>query len=362
MKRGLATAICALVGSGIALAQDLKPYDVPDLGMSISYPKSWGVVWNKKLEMTTFTIPLGSSGSTARADVFASATRDSIDVWQEVQVRVNGAMQREIERQWQEEVLGVPMLYTKLRYVAGSEATTTLIGLLYASSPRKFHFRLTAPSAGFEQAEAEWRNVLVTLRTASGSLPTPEDPTLAPKTDPFKKPEKVLPPVPTVSLKPNSDAPQQKRPGEVSLTAKTGNTEVRVWIPKGWIANWSDGVWKLSRPDFSSIVILEPASMLDSPKPEAALSKASAKRLEEFTQVELREEPKPRRNAAGAILAWVERHGKTTDGFFATIDAVGRSGDYYWRVGIECRDGKNFSRERGEIMKLLDKITIEPVQ
>lgn len=362
MKRGIAAAATVWLASAWAMGQDVKAYNIPDLGMSLSYPKAWGMVWNKKLEMTTFTIPVGDTGATAKAEVFASATRDSIEVWQEVQIRVNAAMKREIERQWQEEVLGVPMLYTKLRYVAGSEPTTTLIGLLYASSPRKFHFRLTAPSSSFDEAESLWRSVLVSLRTASGSLPAPEDPSLAPKVDPFKKPEKIVPPPPTVVLKPKPDSPQSKRRGEISLSAKAGAAEVKVWIPKGWIANWSDGVWKLMRPDFSGTVILEPASMLDSPKPDSALSKASAKRLEMFTSVELREEPKPRSNAAGAILAWVERKGKSADGFLATVDAVGRNGDYYWRVAVECRDQGRYQRDRGEIMKLLDKMTIEPVQ
>ncbi|MBV6457542.1 MAG: hypothetical protein HONBIEJF_00655 [Fimbriimonadaceae bacterium] len=362
MKRATTAALLVWLSTVGASAQEVKQYSVPDLGMSFAYPKHWGMVWNKKLEMTTFTIPVGDSGATAKAEVFASATRDSIEVWQEVQVRVNGAMQREIERQWQEEVLGVPMLYTKLRYVVGSEPTTTLIGLLYASSPRKFHFRLTAPSSAFDQAEADWRNVLVTLRTASGALPSPEDPTQAPKIDPFKKPEKVVPPPPTVVLKPKPEAPLGTQRGEISLSAKAGATEVKVWIPKGWVANWSDGVWKLTRPDFSGAVVLEPASMLDSVKPESALSKASAKRLDMFTVVELREEPKPRANGAGAILAWVERRGKSGEGFLATLDAVGRAGDYYWRAAFECRDAERYRRERGEVMKLLDKITIEPAQ
>jgi len=362
MKRCLAVAVWVGLVSTWVSAQDTKPYSIPDLGMSISYPKTWGMVWNKKLEMTTFTIPVGASGVVAKAEVFASATRDSLEVWQEVQVRINAAMQREIERQWQEEILGVPMLYTKLRYVAGSEPTTTLIGLLYASSPRKFHFRLTAPSSAFDLAESEWRNVLVSLRTASGALPAPEDPTLAPKVDPFKKPEKVIPPPPTVTLRPKPESTQSKQHGEISLSAKAGATDVKVWIPKGWIASWAEGVWKLSRPDFSGVVVLEPASTLDSVKAEVALSRSSAKRLELFSSIDMREEPKPRFNAAGVSVAWVERRGKSAEGFLATIDAVGRSGDLYWRASFECRDGNRYQRERGEILKLLDKISIEPAQ
>jgi hypothetical protein len=352
-------ALFAVILAQLGWSQELKTYAVPDLGMSFSYPKSWGMSWNKRLEMTTFTIPLVGSGSAAKCEVFASPTRDSIEVWQEVQVRVNTSLKREVERQWQEEILGVPMLYTKVRYLQGSEPTVTPVGLLYASSPRKFHFRLTAPSASFDAAEAEWRNVLLSLRTASGALPTPEDPTLAPNVDPFKKPEKVLPPPPVVSLKPLPPSGRKTNKGEVRLSTKAGGNEVAIFMPKGWIAEWADGLWRLSRPGLSLLVTLEAASILDSPKPGVALSRAAAQSLTNFESVAVREEPKPIVNSAGANVAWVERVGKSPTGFLATIDAVGDSGDFYWRLTGQFRNEKAYRSEREELRKLMDRLSIE---
>src|SRR4051812_31553063 len=96
-------AVIALPQQPTAQA-DTATYINSRLDLRLSYPKTWQVSTNKKGE-TRVLVPVEGSSEKALLEIFPVSFRSDASVWQLSQVGVNKTMKREIDRQWQEELL-----------------------------------------------------------------------------------------------------------------------------------------------------------------------------------------------------------------------------------------------------------------
>lgn len=204
-------------------APETATYNNFVLNLAFSYPKSWSVSTNNKKETTKMTIPLGGS-TKATVEIFDAIYGAEPDAWQKVQIDINKQLGREIVRQWQEEILGVPMLFTKVHYYDKGVDTQALTGLLYNRSYKKLLLRMVAPTGSYDAVELDLRNALQSLRTLNGSTlkpETPNRPVLPEETKPDINPGVVK----VTYLKPTS-AKERIRKGEQVEKLVTGGKSV----------------------------------------------------------------------------------------------------------------------------------------
>lgn len=342
------------------------------IGISITHPTGWKIV-PKKTD-AWITVPL-KEGTAHAAIYFVAATYNAdIEIWQKSQEHANNQLGFEIIKQWQEEILGVPMLLTKVRSGAGKltsaikavpelpsdQPLVTLIGLVYSRTPRKLLFRLTAPEAAFDDAEFIWRQALQTLRTVDGTIPLPEDPKREPDPLPVPGKKPAGPPVKTaIGLTPaNGNAGNVKAPKTQDLTV--AGRKVVFHFPEGWTAVPGENgllTLKTATPDVS--VTVQVNSILDSAPPMRALVKASGESLKSFEKVETREENVPKANKAGAVTVRIWRTGVGSAGPIWTFEAVGGKEDFYFLIRQQGA-GKVDPAVRAAMESLLDQISLEP--
>ena len=143
--------------------QDTQTYSDIQLGLSFSHPSTWiiekplvakNTKKGRKLASDAgtvhFRIPLTGAVDDADLIIVRAAFSGSPDTWQKVQMDANQNLKRQVERQWQQEILGVPLLLTKIDYSENGSSKVTLTGLLYNDSPNKLLFRLTGPASDFD--------------------------------------------------------------------------------------------------------------------------------------------------------------------------------------------------------------------
>lgn len=350
--------LACIAGFAIVTApqSDEKTFTDTELGLSFTHPKSWQVARDRS-KAWKINIPL-EGGAKGTLEIFAVSFREPADRWQEYQALANQNLKRTVDRQWQEEILGVPMLLTRIYYSQKDVPMATLVGLLYGAVPKKMNFRLTAPASGFEQAEQEWRTALQSLRTISGKLPDTEDPTKPPP-DPVLQP--TTPKNQAVLKPPSQEKPTRKVRGRNKLATKAAGRDVVFTFPGGWTATTDGDGFLLTRNGFKGRLRLEVLGTLDSPPANRALSAITAEALGEFSKVTLRDEPRPSYNKAGAMVTWVRREGFNVDKPLFIHQAAGECGDYYWLIDYRSDDPRIARRERGAIEELLDIAFVELV-
>jgi hypothetical protein len=327
-----------LVGASMAAAQETRTYTNSALGLSLTIPAGWTVETNRRQE-TKFGFT--TTGGPATVEIFPSAFRQDAELWQRLQNEISRQLDRQVERQWQEVLLGVPLLMSKINYPIGGEATSTLVGLLYTATRTKLHFRLTSPSRGYDEAEAAWRAALQTLRTTSGELPVTEDPT---RPQPPAKPRReASEPRPIGGAKP---APVARRSASY-LDAVLGDRPVRLYHAPGWSFAVQDGGYLAQRAGLEGKFRVRLRSRLDSPAADQALAEEVAMALARFSSVEFRIDTNPTRNAAGAMVSTVLRQGITGGGPIVRWNAIGVNGDLFWQAEYEgTPDQHRRDRER----------------
>lgn len=300
-----------------------------ELGLSLQHPASWTV--EKRDISTVFLLPAAPGGDAPIIEIFKVNFRRAADEWQTIQAQQAQVMRRELDRQWQESVLGVPLLMTQISYRDGGLRMVNLNGLLYADTPNKMLFRLTAPSDAYDSALAAWREVLLSLRTLDNQLPTAEDPT-RPEQDPVETETAPVRPATTVTLRPQGGFNGTPVLGDVGLRTAVGGREVIVRLPTGWVATEVDGGWTLRNAAVPGDVELSlGAEAADMPAIRAFLILTNAS-LEEFDSVRVRKEPLPKLNRAGASLFVMERYGKKGEEERAIVQAVGGANGFYWQM------------------------------
>lgn len=339
--------LCAL-----ALTQTpaTKSFVIRDQGLVMEIPASWRTANERVRQVVTFPV----TGGVAEVSVFATQYLQPAEDWQRMQVTVNEQLNRKIERQWDEEFLGVPMLFTRLSHSEPRVGDVgTLIGLLYARTQNKFHFRMVTPLAGYEEAETAWRNALLTLRTTTGSLPEREDGTTA---RPRPTPETVDP---TRTLNLSSVGQRTEPLGPVRAAFNVSGRQGVLRFPKGATLTGS-GPFDLQFDGVGNIKV-EVFSSLDSPASGVSLMQAVNKELDRFTSVELRENIGPKRNRVGQQCFIVHRRGKASSGDLWVSRAVVDAGAFYATFFFESTSPSQFSKARRVIEALVERTGFEPI-
>ncbi len=332
------------------LVQDVKTFEDRETGFAFSYPATWE--WRKERLYSIFTIPL-EGGAKAQVQVINVKFRQQPDAWQTAQSDVAKTMSRTVDRQWDEVILGVPLLLSQLSYKEGEAPMNSLVGLLYSNTQAKMSFRLTSPAPGYSQAEAAWRGALNSLKTVSGSLPGAEDPTKPPQgsggvgTDSGPKATKILPDKPKASRLPKGI---KREPIEAL------GQQMEVLLPKAWSLTKKETGYVLTRSDWSGEVGFDfgAGAILDMRKAVLASSNNAGAFLSEVSH---RSETGPTPNSAGADLFIIERRGKgvVSEGvsFDGTIMTTGgHSGLYYWVTSFRAPAGKELRKSVDHLREL----------
>ncbi|MBC8064323.1 MAG: hypothetical protein H7Y17_05800 [Chlorobia bacterium] len=356
MRTALLFSFFSIVSfSATANAQDQTLLEMPDLGLAMSHPKNWQVTPVKKSPDMKVLIPIEGSSQRATLELYNVSFSSEKDVWQLGQKAINERMRRELMRQWEEELLGVPMLLTKVSFSDKEGQQILMTGLVYSRTAKKLMFRLSAAPDDFDKAEFAWRQTMNTFRTGRAWLP--EDPTKKP--DP-KDPQRTQLPTPVVTNPNSLDGQNKTTKPPVSIEATISGRKVEIRIPGEWAGKvGEDGAILLTNPDVGSQVRLTLASALDSDPPQRALLAASSKTLGDFQKVNKRDESVPEKNRAGASAAAVWRSGTTAQGDLFSCDGVCFNGDFYFVVSYRSTNASKIGGERKAIENLLQNSTIQ---
>lgn len=347
--------VTALAFAGFANAQKATILEMPDLGLAMTHPDDWQITTVKKSNDVKALIPIEGSSQKAVLELYHVSFNSEKDVWQLGQKAINERMKREVMRQWEEELLGVPMLLTKVNFVDKDGPQILMTGLIYSRTGKKLMFRLAAAPDDFDKAEFAWRETMNTFRT--GRQWTPEDPTQKP--DP-NAPVKTPMPTPAI-VKPKSlDEETKTTKPPVAIAATVAGRKVEFRIPGEWAGKvLENGSIALTHPDVAGTVSVTLATTLDSDPPEKALLAASSLSLKDYQKVSKRDETRPAKNRAGSSVATVWRSGTTGQGDLFTCDAVGSNGDFYFVLAYRTANAGKVGAERKLIESLLQNCTVE---
>lgn len=312
-------------------------------GLELQYPSNWK--FEKKKNFVAWTIP--TAAGPARVELFATNYRKDAESWQKIQAQVNTDMKREVVRQWEEVLLGVPLLLTQVQY----DNKTLLIGILYSASRDKFHFRLESPSSGFDEAESAWKSTLNTLRPIGGAMPSVEDGQKPVDPTPTKEPT-------TVTFSSSSAKPAKPSKGE--MKASVANRDVTLFFPENWTLTAKDGFYELKNPDLSGTARIELYSTIDSPEGGVTAMKWMNQDLDHFDKVLSRENLGPKLNSVGANMFYGTRIGQKDGKPRNVIAGVADYQGYYFFLVYESSDeAATFTKKRKLIESFFDKTRLQ---
>lgn len=319
----MTTALLAAIALRTLITQgEGKRVDLALIALSFNCPKDWVVTVDKKKNVKiVFPVPSGSTAATV--EIFPTNFVGEKDQWQLIQAEFVRTSKRELVRQWEEEILGVPLLLTRANFLDGTTQRSTVNALLYNDSARKMWFRLTAAPEDFDSADYAWRTALQSLRTFSGAPLKAQVPGVKP--DPKKQPEELptRPPNVTQIDDPTKQPKKDQRHPFKSFELMIANRKVRLQFPDTCkIDQGPDGLLKLTIPGVANPLTLNVFSNLDSDPSERALFKASSETLARLPKVERRDELGPTPNLANAVLHSIWRRGSGADGSLTTLDAA----------------------------------------
>lgn len=354
----------------LAYAED-KLYQNPALGLAMRHPDTWS--FKQKKTFSEFTIPIAEGRSQARVEIFENTFRTSAEDWQNLQATVAKDQKRTVERQWIEDILGVPLLLTKVNYMDKGFELSSLGGLLFSKTNVKFQFRLIVPAGNYDEAEQIWKEALLTLRTIDGTLPEPEDPAGAIKR-PVPRPGKGTPkpdkptstqaaepekPRPTITMQSNLEKPIKGRFGKGALPMMVSGKEATLRYDSAWTIQKEGERYRASHPKLRGAILLEALTPIDSPEAERQLILAPAKTFGDFKKISKRMDSAPTRTKAGYKLSTVWRDGESTSGTLFVMHAVGSSDENYWLMEYRGASFAAYSAEKKLVESLMETLAIE---
>lgn len=378
MATTLALTLLLLAGQQAPTPPDTTFTDAA-LGLSFSHPATWTPVATpvptapkgkgnrfklpigKKKKpapgppegMVTFAIPGAGGAAPAELTIVRASFSDAPEKWQTIQADANRNLRRDVERQWQQEILGVPLLLTRIAYTQNGTPTTGVTGLLYNAAPYKLLFRLTGPTEGFDAAQYQFTQAMETLRTTNDALPTAQEPgkPVAPPVVPG--PDAKHP----IFAKPKVDP----KAAPLALPIGIGDRKMLLRVPEGWTLEKIEGdSATLRHPLVKAPVSVRLYASATAPRPTEALTASSNKTLESFKTVDLREDTPGAPNKAGNPVLAIWRRGATEQGPYAAMDAVAVAGDYYLLFAFVPRPGEAMAAERKVVQAMLDAVGLEP--
>lgn len=344
----LTIAVCIALSEQVS-QQGTKVYRDPAMGLTFQRPANWEFKKNKYGEQFEFSV---ADGSFAVVQIFKTKFRQTTETWQDLQSQVATQMNRKVTKQWEEQILGVPLLMTRIEYSENSTEKATIVGLLYSSTQEKLNFRINSSFATIDEAENSWRQALLSLRTLSGELPKKDDPTKPLiKADVNEKGQRIV----------------RYREEDIKPTAKPANgatifalgRKVAVVLPKGWTIEQSGDEAILKSPSFSTPIVLTiiPGG---APHAETAISESNSQSISGFHVVSLREESGWKRNKVGAQTISSMRTGKVSHG--KTLSVLILAGTYeglVWHYQYSNTDEKQFKSDKKLLDDLIQNLNLE---
>ncbi|HVT12014.1 MAG TPA: hypothetical protein VHE55_07080 [Fimbriimonadaceae bacterium] len=332
------------------------------LGMKFNYPKTWELTTNKKNE-TRILIPMENTSDRAVVEVYSVSFRSEPEIWQLSEAAFAKTMKRKVERQWEEEILDVPLLLTKVDFTDKGSRKVSETGLLYTLGFNKLMYRITAAPENFDKADYEWRKVLQTLRTWTGEMPKKEDGSKIERKDPIpagEKPDDV--PHPTIPHEINAQPKEKAVKSPPVATVVSGDSKkLLLCAPNGWKADVNkDNSVTLTHPGVNGPISITVFPVAGSDPSDLALLKSSGTALNDYVKVTTRDESLPKANVAGASVASIWRTGTDGKGNLFTCEASCQSGDFYLLLSFRTSDAAHWKQDRHEIEELLDHLSIEP--
>jgi len=352
MKTLFLAAIVALAPQG----QETTALSDPFLGLAFTYPKKLTLI-KKTKDSLRYSVPIEGSTSTAELEIIRSPYHADKDLWQTIQLRANETLKREVVRQWEQDIIQVPMLFTQVNWTDKGTPKTSLSGLFYTQTPQKMLVRLTAPATDFPTVQTEFQSSLESLHTLDGSQPKEDD--INVKFDPTKKPEPA-PLKPTIISGAGAGAGKLfKGPVAVPITVSTKPAVLH--LPEGWSAtDVADGQLKLTHSKISTPILVEVRSVLDSEAASTALNKRASTGLAAFAPGPRRVDTAPASNRAGCAVGTVWRTGKgATEGELYTFDASALQGDFYLLASYKSSSATAYKQDKELIRTLFEGISIE---
>jgi hypothetical protein len=360
-----------------------KTYSDYEIGMAFDYPSNWVMVAdpkpgkgnpidaiigkkskkNKKLANGKqahgeglFYVPAGTR--TANFEVYSALWSDTPDLWETVQADANKQLNRQVVKQWREEILGVPLLLTKIAYDDAAGHEVGLVGLVYSRTPYKMAFRLTCDDENYDAAEYSIRQTLQSLRTLDGGLPQPEDPNHP--LDKTAYTSVVNKPRAEVVITGHRPDPKHVKKGTVSLSQTVSGKNYVLTMPDGWTSTVAtDGTITLHSAAVSGDVVVNLATTLDADPPQGVIIRNSGKSLDLFTKVDARNENIDQLTTGGATTDTVWRTGTGAKGALFTCDSVGSTNEAYWILRYQL-DGTITPAAKKALEALIDGLSLDP--
>jgi hypothetical protein len=347
------------------LDPNLQAYQNLTLGLKINFPKAWEITTNKKFE-SRILIPIPNSSDRGVVEIIPVNFRGRVEDWQIQQAAMAKSSNRAVDRQWDEEILGVPLLMTKVTYTERGSTKTSEIGLLYTLGFNKLMYRITAAPEQFDNVDSAWRQSLQSLRTWDNSLPKVEDPSIkiertdVPKGGGLFGPDEL--PHPTipheVNKKPTGPKPEKS---PVGATINFNGRKVELRIPADWkVDSNKDGTFTLRHAGVSGPVNVSLYPVEGTDPVGVALLKASGASLNDFDKVTSRDESLPKPNKAGVDVGVIWRTGTGAKSDLCTCEASCQSSTYYLILTYRSNNAGTWKGERQAIEELLDHMSIEP--
>ncbi|MBS1705626.1 MAG: hypothetical protein JST40_07105 [Armatimonadetes bacterium] len=355
----LTTASLILL-SAMAAPPPSKMYKDDSSGFAFNYPREWTT--RQKSARTIFEWKI--EGKSVSVEVVNTIYQGTTEAWQTLQKQASEGANRTLDRQWQEDLLGVPLLLTQTTL----GGTQSLTGLLYSATNRKFTFRLSSPTETMDAAVEQWRLALTSLRTLDGDLPKPESPDRvipAEPPKPGKKPPKaelVDAPKPprVVTLTPDlTRTPPRMPKGMQAFDTSAGGQTVTLFVPSGWSVSKDKDLFVLTHPKLKGNLSIEPLAELDSGKPEDSLLRATTETLDEFDKVDKRSDSAAHRSKVGAVMCRVERVGQSKGKARIDLYVTGDAESYYWLARYSCDDPKVYEQDKTVLHNLFDLMRLD---
>lgn len=301
----------------------VRLYSNAEVGVQFEVPAAWTEVRDKKKQLTGYTLT-APSGSKATLNLFSLPFFADPTTWTGSQKQVSEAMKREVRQIWQEEILGVPMYMIRTAWTEDSPKMA-IAGMFYIRSNKKLMFRLNGPEADFGEFFDQFKNALLTLQTADGKTPMPEEPYRKPtKEDAAPRPNPGRPLV--LSQGPQSESKDQVETMDCSVSAHSALLS----FPKGeFTLTKKEGGYEIkTKNGLEGTLTL--FSTLDSEAPDVAYRKAWAETMNLFADVDSRKDGQGG-DHKDSNYAWMYRVGKDTKGAkMVLLQGYHQEGEFYW--------------------------------
>ncbi len=291
---------------------------------------------SKKKDDWTIILPLGSNGDAATVQIFAVSFMAVPEVWESAQKYFAEQQKLIVLGQWREEIGGVPLLLARMQNLNDFGRSVTISGLIYAATEFKLAYRLTASESSIADAEAKWKEVLLSMRPIDGKMPEAERPGRATEAPATKKKPPKIPENKRVTIGSSISPGTELAIGPVKLSLSVAGKPVQLCVPDGWKANLGEsGLVTAVHALTGLTVVIRTHSTLESLSMTSSLMALASSTLGRFSSVSSRTESRPALNSAGANVIRIMRSGTSVDGPPVQYLAGGEKGDLFWLLEFQ---------------------------